>query len=64
MNRWLTRFVPTLTALTPTIAPSASDTASPLRADTRMEPVAFADAAAELGRVLPQACFSCSPCEK
>lgn len=79
MNKWLTRFVPTLAALTLTIAPSASDTALPSRADTRVEPVAFAHAAAEhaaaehaaaehaaaeLERALPQACFSCSPCGK
>jgi len=64
MNKWLTRFVPTLAALTLAIAPSASDTALPSPADMRAEPVAFADAAAELERVLPQACFSCSSCGK
>ncbi len=64
MNRWLTRFVPTLAALTLTIAPSASDTALPSPTDLRVEPVAVADAAAALERVLPQACFSCSPCGK
>lgn len=64
MNKWLTRFVPTLAALTLTIAPSASDTALPSPADMRAEPVAFVDAAAELERVLPQACFSCSSCGK
>ena len=57
----LTRFVPTLAALVLTIASSASDPASPPPADTPVEPVAFAYAA-ELDRVLPQMCLSCSPC--
>lgn len=64
MNKWLTRFVPTLAALALTIAPSASDTALPSPADMPVEPVAVAHAAAELERVLPQACFSCSSCGK
>lgn len=63
MNKWLTRFVPTLAALTLTIASSAIDTALPSPADMAVEPVAFAHAA-ELERVLPQACFSCSSCGK
>ncbi len=64
MKKWLTRFVPTLAALALTIAPSASDTALPSHADMPVEPVAVAHAAAELERVLPQACFSCSSCGK
>ena len=63
MNKWLTRFVPTVAALMLTIASSASDTALPSPADMPVEPVAFAHAA-ELERVLPQACFSCSSCGK
>ena len=45
INKWLTRFVPMLAALTLTIAPSASDTALPSPADLAVEPVAFAYAA-------------------
>ncbi|WP_419934305.1 hypothetical protein [Candidatus Palauibacter sp.] len=63
MNKWLTRFVPMLAALTLTIAPSASDTALPSPADLAVEPVAFAYAA-KLEKVLPQMCVSCSPCGK
>jgi len=63
MNKWLTRFVPTPAALMLTIASSASDTGLPSPADMPVEPVAFAHAA-ELERVLPQGCFSCSPCGK
>lgn len=63
MNTWLSRFVPSLAALTLSIAPIASDTALPPPADTPIEPVAFAHAA-ELERVLPQACFSRSSCSK
>ena len=51
MNKWLTRFVPMLAALTLTIAPSASDTALPSPADLAVEPVAFAYAA-KLEKVL------------
>lgn len=63
MNKWLTRFAPTLAALMLTIAPSAIDTVLPSPADMPLEPVAFADAA-ELESVLPQACFGCSSCGK
>ena len=63
MNKWLTRFVPTPAALMLTIASSASDTELPSPADMPVELVAFAHAA-ELEGVLPQGCFSCSPCGK
>lgn len=63
MNKSLMHFVPTLAALMLTITFSASDTALPSIADRPSEPVAFAHAA-ELERVLPQACFSCSSCGK
>ena len=56
-------FVPTPAALMLTIASSASDTELPSPADMPVEPVAFAHAA-ELEGVLPQGCFSCSPCGK
>ncbi len=61
MNKFLTRFVPTLAVLMLTIGSSVSDTALSSPADTPVEPAAFA---AELERVLPQACLSCSPCGK
>ena len=61
MNKWLLRFVLTLAALILTIASSASDTVSPSPADIPVEPTAFAHAA-ELERVLPQMCLSCTRC--
>ncbi len=61
MNKSLIRSIPTLAALMLTIASIASDTALPSWADMPLEPVASMDAA-ELERVLAQACFSCSSC--
>ena len=63
MNKWLPRLVPTLAALTLTIASGDSDTVLSSPAHMPLEPVAFAHAA-ELERVLPQACFSCRSCGK
>lgn len=61
MNKWSTRFFPTLAALMFTTASSSSDTALPPPADAPVEPGGFARAA-ELERLLPQMCLSCSPC--